>query len=75
MKIVQKVIGDVMGPHCPVFLSMGGDRQLSTMELIGIPDCVRRTEVVIKEGLCDATFAYQQIMVDVQREVQDYTSR
>ena len=47
----------------------------TSKELIGIPDRVRRTELVIKERLCDATFAYQQIMVDVHREVQDYSSR
>jgi hypothetical protein len=30
---------------------------------------------VLKERRCDATFAYQQIAVDVYREVLDYTSR
>jgi hypothetical protein len=44
-------------------------------ELVGHPDRLRRTELVIKERRCDATFAYQQIMVDVRREVRDYTSR
>ena len=44
-------------------------------ELIGQPDRLRRTEWVSKERRCDATFAYQQIMVDVRREVRDSTSR
>ncbi len=41
----------------------------------GQPDRLRRTLGVVKERRCDATFAYQQIMVDVHREVLDYTSR
>ena len=44
-------------------------------ELVGVPDRLRRTVVVKKERRCDATFAYQQIMVDVRREVRHYTSR
>ena len=48
---------------------------VTNQELIGKPDRLRRTEVVNKDRRCDATFAYQQIMVDVRREVLDYTSR
>ncbi len=44
-------------------------------ELVGVPDRLRRTVLVNKERRCDATFAYQQIMVDVRREVLHYTSR
>ena len=44
-------------------------------ELIGPPDRLRRSAFVNKERRCDATFAYQQIMVDVQRVVLHYTSR
>ena len=44
-------------------------------EVVGSPDRFRRTLGVTKERRCDATFAYQQIMVDVHREVLDYTSR
>ncbi len=36
---------------------------------------MRRTSDVVKDRRCDATFAYQQIMNDVFREVLDYTSR
>ena len=48
---------------------------VTNQELIGKPDRLRRTVVVHKERRCDATFAYQQIMNDVRREVLDYTSR
>ena len=61
-------------------MSVVGDRCLTILqhtskELIGIPDRVRKTVVVKKDRQCDATFAYQQIMVDVRREVLHYTSR
>ena len=65
------------------FLTMLGDYRryvyicnVTNQELmIGKPDRLRRTVDVHKERRCDATFAYQQIMIDVRREVLDYTSR
>ena len=61
-------------------MAVVGDRCLTILqhtlkELIGIPDRLRKTVVVKKDRRCDATFAYQQIMVDVRREVLHYTSR
>ena len=44
-------------------------------ETTGTPDKVRHTTHVGKDRRCDPTFAYQQIMFDVSREVQVYTSR
>lgn len=44
-------------------------------ELIGKPDRLRRSRGVQKDRRCDATFAFQQILGDVYREVLDYTSR
>jgi len=51
------------------------DYVAQSKELLGVPDRLRCTVVVKKERRCDATFAYQQIMVDVRREVLHYTSR
>jgi hypothetical protein len=44
-------------------------------ELTGKPDRLRRSRGIFKERRCDATFAFQQILGDVYREVLDYTSR
>ncbi len=60
-------------PH--VHLLFSHVMQLSTQGAGWAPDRFRRNLGVTKERRCDATFAYQQIMIDVHREVLDYTSR
>jgi hypothetical protein len=48
---------------------------LTCQELKGTPDRLRRSRGVHKDRRCDASFAYQQILGDVYREVLDYNSR
>jgi hypothetical protein len=48
---------------------------LAYSEISGTPDRVSRSRGLTKERRCDATFAYQQIMVDLYRIVLHYTSR
>lgn len=44
-------------------------------EITGIADRVTHSQLVSKDRRCDATFAYQQVMYDVSREILHYTSR
>ena len=44
-------------------------------EMTGTSDKMRHTTLVGKDRRCDPTFAYQQIMFDVSRKIQHYTSR
>ena len=44
-------------------------------ETVGLADKNKNAHLVGKERRCDPTFAYQQVMYDVSREILHYTSR
>jgi len=44
-------------------------------ETVGLADKIKNAHLVVKERRCDPTFAYQQVMYDVSREILHYTSR
>jgi hypothetical protein len=44
-------------------------------ETVGLADKMKNAQLVAKERRCDPTFAYQQVMYDVSREILHYTSR
>ena len=50
-------------------------RSFHPKEITGRGDKVTHTHVVGKEKRCDSTFAYQQLMYDMSREIVHYTSR
>ena len=50
-------------------------RSFHSKEITGRGDKERHTHVVGKEKRCDSTFAYQQLMYDMSREIVHYTSR
>jgi hypothetical protein len=58
-----------------IHMPLGHAPILQCQELIGKPDRLRRSRGIHKDRRCDATFAFQQILGDVYREVLDCTSR
>ena len=50
-------------------------RSFHPKEITGRGDKETHTHVVGKEKRCDSTFAYQQLMYDMSREIVHYTSR